>query len=224
MCFAAGAVCHYEIVRMNPESKTPSPEMPEGDEKFRLLVMDHLEPDEWNTGEHDAPVVGDSTFRQLIAAGLKEDNAWLKGTLENRKRKPASRKMRQLWRKLLVTDQDRFNAEAGQHPGQDSGENPSNGARKKEGQASKIKCQEQHGQGDGDARPSQCDPNNSGTTVAQVICGITERVTDVVMTSSDDHGGEVKADLGRNMHLPEKGGTSAARLTRVHGQLSPSPA
>ena len=29
-------------LRMNPESKKPSPEMPEGDEKFRLLVMGHL--------------------------------------------------------------------------------------------------------------------------------------------------------------------------------------
>ena len=37
-------------LRMNPESKNPSPEMPEGDEKFRLLVMGHLEPDEWKTG------------------------------------------------------------------------------------------------------------------------------------------------------------------------------
>ena len=31
---------------------------------------------------------------------------------------------------------------------------------------SKIKCREQHGQDDGDARPSQCDPKHSGATVA----------------------------------------------------------
>ena len=60
--------------------------MPEGDEKFRLLVMGHLEPDEWE------PVAGDSTFRQLITAGLEEDNARLKGTLKNRKCKAANRK------------------------------------------------------------------------------------------------------------------------------------
>ena len=44
-------------LRMNPESKTPSPEIPKGDEKFRLPVMGHLEPDEWETGAQDAPVV-----------------------------------------------------------------------------------------------------------------------------------------------------------------------
>ena len=95
--------------------------MPEGDEKFRLLVMGHLEPDEWKTGAQDAPVVRDSTVRQLIAAGLDADDARLKGTLKISKCKPASRNIRQLGGKLMVTDQDRLNAEAAQHPGQDSG-------------------------------------------------------------------------------------------------------
>ena len=72
-------------LRMHPESKVPSPEMPEGDAKFWLLLMGHLEPHEWKTGAHDAPVVGDSTFRQLIAAGLDEDDATLKGTPKNTK-------------------------------------------------------------------------------------------------------------------------------------------
>ena len=53
-------------LRMNPESKKPSPEMPEGDEKFRLLVMGHREPAEWKTGPHNAPVIGDATFRQRL--------------------------------------------------------------------------------------------------------------------------------------------------------------
>ena len=104
-------------LQMNPESKKPSPELPEGDEKCRLLVMGHLEPDEWKAGAQGAPVVGDSTFRQLIAAGLDEDDAKVNGTLKNRKCKPANRKTTQLWRKLLVTDQDGFNAETGQHCG-----------------------------------------------------------------------------------------------------------
>ena len=124
---------------MNPESKKPLLEMPKGDETCRLLVMGHLEPGEWKTGAQDAPVVGDSTFRQLIAAGLDEDGVrlqqLLKGTLKNRKCKPANRKIRQLWRKFLV----RFNAEAGQHLGQDSGGNASKSAQKTEGQKSKIK-------------------------------------------------------------------------------------
>ena len=64
-------------------------------------------------------VVVDSTFGQLIAAGLDETDARSKCTLKNRKCKPANRNARQLWRKLLVTDQDGFNAEAGHHPGQD---------------------------------------------------------------------------------------------------------
>ena len=55
-------------LRMNPESSPPSPEMPEGDDKFRLLVMGHLEPNEWKAGAQDAPVVGDSTIRKLILA------------------------------------------------------------------------------------------------------------------------------------------------------------
>ena len=141
--------------------------------------MGHLEPDACKkTGPRDAPVVGDSTFRQLIAAGLDNDDARLKGTLKNRKCKPANRKVRQLWRKLLVTDQDRFNAEAGQHPGQDSGGNTSKGAQKNEGQNSKIKCREQHEQGDGNARPPQGDSKISEATVVQLICtcGNTERV------------------------------------------------
>ena len=70
--------------------------MPEGDERFKLLVMGHLEPDEWKTGAQDAPEVGDSAFRQLIAAGLDENDARLKGTLKNRKCGPANRKIRQL--------------------------------------------------------------------------------------------------------------------------------
>ena len=95
-------------------------------------MMGHLEPNEWETGSQDAPVVGDSAFRQLIAAGLDEDDARLKGTLKSRTCKPANRKIRQLWRKLLITDQDRCNAEAlaGQHLGQDSGGNTSKGAQK----------------------------------------------------------------------------------------------
>ena len=48
----------------------------------------------------------------MIAAGLDEDDVRLKGTLKNRKCKPANRKIKQLWRKLLVTDQDMFNTEA----------------------------------------------------------------------------------------------------------------
>ena len=56
-------------LRMNPESKKPSPELPEGVAKFRLLGTGHREPEEWIIGRHDAPVVGDATFRQLIGAG-----------------------------------------------------------------------------------------------------------------------------------------------------------
>ena len=43
-------------------------------------------------------------------------------------------------------------------------------------------------------------------TVAQVICGNTERATNVVLAASDDHGDEVEAELGHSMGLPEKGG------------------
>ena len=58
-------------LRMNPESKKPSPELqlPEGDEKFRLLVMGHREPGECKAGPQDAPVIGEENFRQLIGAG-----------------------------------------------------------------------------------------------------------------------------------------------------------
>ena len=59
-------------LKMNPESKKPSPEMPEGDEQFRLLVMSHKEPDEWKAGPQDAPMIGDATFRQMIGPCTKE--------------------------------------------------------------------------------------------------------------------------------------------------------
>ena len=78
MCFAVGEVCHY--VRAKHTRKKCARVM-----KFRLLVLGHLEPDEWKTGAKGAPVVGDSAFRQLIAAGLDEDDSKLKGTLKNRK-------------------------------------------------------------------------------------------------------------------------------------------
>ena len=41
-------------------------------------------------------MVGDSTFRQVIAAGLDADDVRLKSTLRYRKCKPANRKIRQL--------------------------------------------------------------------------------------------------------------------------------
>ena len=44
--------------------------------------------------------------------------------------------------------------------------------------------------------------------MAQLICGNTERVQDVVKDSSDEHDDEVEADLGRSMKLPGKGGTT----------------
>ena len=48
MCFAASAcaVCHYEWALRERET---SPEMPECGQKFRLMVVGHLEPDEWET-------------------------------------------------------------------------------------------------------------------------------------------------------------------------------
>ena len=56
-------------LRINPESKKPSPEMPEGDEKFRLLVMGHRETEEWKTGPQDDPVIGDACNLQADSWG-----------------------------------------------------------------------------------------------------------------------------------------------------------
>ena len=81
-------------LRMNPESKTPLPKMTKSD-GFRLLVMGHLEPDEWATGAHDVPCSGGRPHLQS-ADGCWAGYARLKGTLENRKCKPANRKIRQL--------------------------------------------------------------------------------------------------------------------------------
>ena len=92
-----------------------------------------------------------------------------------------------------------------------SGGNTTKGAQKNEGQNSTIKCREQHGQGDGNARPTQSEPKFSEATVAQLICGNAERVQDVVKASGDDHNDEVEADLGRSMKLPGKGGTTLVR-------------
>ena len=44
--------------------------------------------------------------------------------------------------------------------------------------------------------------------MAQLICGNTKRVTDVVMASDDDRGDEVEADLGHSMKLAGKGDTT----------------
>ena len=145
----------------------------------------------WPTGGRLHLQAADSCW----AGQLDDDDARLKGILKNRKCKPDNRKIRQLWRKLLVTDQDRFNAEAGQHTGQDSGGNTSKGAQKNGHQKSKNKLREQHGRGDGDSRPPQGDSKISEVNVAQLICGNTERVQDVMMASSDDYDDEVEADL-----------------------------
>ena len=142
----------------------------------------------------------------------------MKGILKSRKCKPANRKLRQLWRELLVADQDRFNAEAGQHTGQDSRGDTSKGAQTNEDQKSKIKLREQHGRGDGDARPPQGDSKFSGATAPQLICGNTESVQDVVMASSDDYDDEVEEDPGRSMKLPRKGGNYCSAQARGHDQ------
>ena len=47
-------------------------------------------------------------------------------------------------------------------------------------------------------------PNSSNSSVH----GNTERVTDVVMASSDDHADEVEAYVGHSMKLSGKGGTT----------------
>ena len=74
--------------------------------------------------------------------------------------------------------------------------------RKNEDHKSKKQLQEHHGRGDGDVRPPQGNSNISEVNVAQLICGNTGRVQDVMMASSDDHDDEVEADLGRSMKLP----------------------
>ena len=44
--------------------------------------------------------------------------------------------------------------------------------------------------------------------MAQLICGNTKRVQDIMMASSDDYDDDVEADLGHSMKLPGKGGTT----------------
>ena len=123
------------------------------------------------------------------------------------------------WRKLLVTDQDRFNAGAGQHPGQDSEGNTSKRAHKNEDQKSKIKLREQHGRGDGNVRPPQGESKLSEVTVSQLICGNTERVQDVVMASSDDYDDEVEACRPRSQwETAWKRGHDCSAQARGHDQ------
>ena len=50
--------------------------------------------------------------------------------------------------------------------------------------------------------------------MAQLICGNTERVKDVVMASRDDHGDEDEADLGHSMELPGRGGMPGVKCPR----------
>ena len=97
-------------LRMSPESKTPSPEIPEGDEQFRLLVVGHREPDEWKTGPQDAPVIRDATFRQMIGACTGGLDQKLQAAVADQKCKPANRMQRQLWKKALITEQEKFEA------------------------------------------------------------------------------------------------------------------
>ena len=104
-------------LRMNPTSKKPSPKLPEGDEKFRLLVMGHKEPKEGKTGPYDAPVIGDATFRQMIGAGAEALDQQLKVKLAGRKCKPANKRQRQLWKKALVTKQEKFEAQQAEDGG-----------------------------------------------------------------------------------------------------------
>ena len=98
-------------LRMNPESKKLSPEMPGGDEKFRFLVMGHRKPDGWKTVPQDAPVIGDATFGQMIGAGTEAPDQKLKAAVADQKCKPANRRQRQLWKKALVTEQEKFEAQ-----------------------------------------------------------------------------------------------------------------
>ena len=99
-------------LRINPESKKPLPEMPEGDENFRLLVMGHSEPEEWKTGPHDAPVIGDATFTQMFGAGtdLDDSDQRLRAIVAGQQCKPANRRQIQLWKKALVTEQEKCEA------------------------------------------------------------------------------------------------------------------
>ena len=56
-----------------PRVIEPSPELADGDEKFRLLMMGHSVPEDWKTGLQDAPVIGNICYIQaadMIAAGI----------------------------------------------------------------------------------------------------------------------------------------------------------
>jgi hypothetical protein len=76
-----------------------------------ILAMGHREPDEWKTGPQDAPVIGDATFRQMIGAGVEAPDQPLQVKLAGRRCKPANRRQRQLWKKALVTEQEKFEAQ-----------------------------------------------------------------------------------------------------------------
>ena len=84
---------------MNPECKKPTPEKPEGDSKFRWIVMGHTEPDSWKTGPQDAPVMMDSTFKQIIAMGsdfglMKGKRQIIRQGIKDKKVKPANQRQR----------------------------------------------------------------------------------------------------------------------------------
>ena len=88
-------------MRMNPETKKPTPEIPTGDSKFRWLVMGHTEPDSWKTGPQDAPVMMDSTLRQMVAMGSDYGLVTGNNIKQKGKVKPANRKKRQEWKRHL---------------------------------------------------------------------------------------------------------------------------
>ena len=134
-------------LRMNPESKKPSPELPDGDEKFRLMVMGHRDPEDWETDPQDAPVIGDVTFRQLIAAGTDGPDGAVQARVADKKFKPAYRKQRQLWEKSLVIDQEKSEA---QQAAEGAVQGAVNSSKSPTGQAG------QDSSGTGKTNPSDC--------------------------------------------------------------------
>ena len=57
------------MMRMNPEWHKPNHDHPEGRSKMRWIVLGHTEPSNWCTRAIDAPTLGSSTFRLMMAVG-----------------------------------------------------------------------------------------------------------------------------------------------------------
>ena len=64
--------------------------------------------EDWPTG--CSSDIGDATFRQMIRAGTTAPDEKLQAAVAGQRCKPANRRQRQLCQKVLVTEQEEFEA------------------------------------------------------------------------------------------------------------------